>query len=216
MSIIDLLTEPTGQPQVAGAVYGAVVAVVSSTEDPDELGRVKLQYPWLKDNSESDWARVAGFMAGPDRGALFRPEVGDEVLVLFEHGDMRFPYVIGALWNGQDTPPAEKAADADNDIRLIKSRSGHLVILDDTADGEKIEIIGSGGKDRITVDCAENTITITTGKDIVLSAPDGKLALEAKELEVSASSSAKITCDANIEIKASGTLTLQGQTININ
>ena len=162
MNIVDLFCDPNGAPQRAGVIHGVVVAIVTSTEDPDELGRVKLQYPWLRDNSESDWARVASLMAGPDRGALFRPEVGDEVLVLFEHGDMRFPYVIGALWNGEDTPPEEKAADADNDIRLIKSRSGHLVMLDDTPDGEKIEIVGSGGADKITVDCTENTITIPT------------------------------------------------------
>jgi uncharacterized protein involved in type VI secretion and phage assembly len=216
MSIVDLFAEPKQSAELEGAVYGVVVALVSSIDDPDELGRVKLRFPWLKDDSESDWARVACFMAGPDRGALFRPEVGDEVLVLFEHGDMRFPYVIGALWNGQDTAPGEKQADADNNIRLIKSRSGHLVVFDDTADAEKIEIVASSGNDRITIDAAENTISVSSAKDIVLSAPDGKVSFECGNLEIAASASVKIESSADMEIKASGTLTLEGATVNIN
>jgi len=216
MSIVDLFAEPKQSAELEGAVYGVVVALVSSIDDPDESGRVKLKFPWLRDDSESDWARVACFMAGQDRGALFRPEVGDEVLVLFEHGDMRFPYVIGALWNGQDTAPVEKQADADNNIRLIKSRSGHLVIFDDTAGAAKVEIVASGGSDKITIDGAKNTITVSSAKDIVLSALDGKLSFECSGLEIDASASVKIESSADVEIKASGTLTLKGATVNIN
>jgi uncharacterized protein involved in type VI secretion and phage assembly len=126
-------------------VYGAVVGVVSSIDDPDSLGRVRVQFPWLKEDVESRWARLCSVMAGADRGAVFRPEVGDEVLVLFEHGDLRFPYVIGGLWNGRDAMPSERGGDAGNDIRLIKSRSGHTIILDDTSGSEKITIADKGG-----------------------------------------------------------------------
>ncbi|MES1164423.1 MAG: phage baseplate assembly protein V [Verrucomicrobiota bacterium] len=126
-------------------VYGAVVGVVSSIDDPENLGRVRVQFPWLKEDLESRWARLVSFMAGPDRGGVFRPEVGDEVLVLFEHGDLRFPYIIGGLWNGQDAMPSERGADGGNDIRLIKSRSGHTIILDDTSGSEKITVTDKGG-----------------------------------------------------------------------
>jgi len=126
-------------------IYGAVVGVVSSIDDPDGLGRVRVQFPWLKEDVESRWARLMSFMAGADRGGVFRPEVGDEVLVLFEHGDLRFPYVIGGVWNGRDAMPGERGGDGKNDIRLIKSRSGHTIVLDDTSGSEKITVTDKSG-----------------------------------------------------------------------
>jgi len=145
MSLIELIAEKSDGDALTGRMFGAAIAVVSNVADPERLGRVKLRYPWLKDDSESPWARVVSFMAGGGRGAVFRPEPGDEVLVLFEHGDMRFPYVIGALWNGQDKIPDERGADADNAVRLIKSRSGHQIILDDTAGAEKVTVRDKAG-----------------------------------------------------------------------
>jgi uncharacterized protein involved in type VI secretion and phage assembly len=126
-------------------VYGAVVGVVSSIDDPDGLGRVRVQFPWLKEDVESRWARLVSFMAGADRGGVFRPEVGDEVLVVFEHGDLRFPYILGGVWNGRDAMPSERGGDGPNDIRLIKSRSGHTIILDDTSGSEKITVTDKSG-----------------------------------------------------------------------
>ena len=81
-----------------------VNALVSNIDDPDELGRMKVTFPWLGDKSESHWARVAVPGAGNERGVLIMPEVGDEVLVAFDHGDPRLPYVIGGLYNGKDKP----------------------------------------------------------------------------------------------------------------
>jgi uncharacterized protein involved in type VI secretion and phage assembly len=104
-----------------------------------------VRFPWLKDDLESRWARLVSFMAGPDRGGVFRPEVGDEVLVLFEQGDLRFPYILGGLWNGSDAMPSLRGADAGNDIRLIKSRSGHTIVLDDTTGSETITISDKSG-----------------------------------------------------------------------
>ncbi|HEX7119495.1 MAG TPA: phage baseplate assembly protein V [Longimicrobiales bacterium] len=139
----DLTLEPT-----AGRIYGVTPAVVTSTDDPDALGRVKVRYPWLGDDVESPWARVMSPMAGKERGIVFRPEVGDEVLVLFEHGDVRFPYVIGGVWSAADPPP-EHGPDGDNHIRLIRSRSGHEIVLDDSPGAEKIVIADRSGEHRI-------------------------------------------------------------------
>ena len=122
MSLLELITEGADGDVAAGRMYGAVIGLVSNVSDPDKLGRVKVRFPWLQDDSESPWARVVSFMAGPDRGAVFRPEVDDEVLVVFAHGDMRFPFVIGALWNGKDKMPSERGGDKDNAIRLIAIR----------------------------------------------------------------------------------------------
>ena len=72
--------------------------------DPQKLGRVRLKFPWLSDDYESDWARMLQAGAGPDSGACFLPEVNDEVLTAFEFGDVRRPVVIGGLHNGRDKP----------------------------------------------------------------------------------------------------------------
>src|SRR5687768_7153196 len=85
-------------------MYGVVIGIITNNKDPDKLGRVKVKFPWLSDTDESFWARTATPMAGNQRGMYFLPEVDDEVLVAFEHGDLRFPYIIGALWNGKDKP----------------------------------------------------------------------------------------------------------------
>ena len=88
-------------------VAGPVVGIVTNNEDPGGLGRVKLFLPWPSDENETDWARVCTPMAGKERGIFFLPEVEDEVLVVFEHGDPRRPVVLGGLWNGVDKPPSK-------------------------------------------------------------------------------------------------------------
>jgi len=96
---------PAGAASGGGALNGVVTGVVTDVDDPQKIGRVKVQFEWLADDYVSDWARVAMPGAGPSRGMVWMPEVGDEVLVAFEHGDPRRPIVIGGLWNGTDTPP---------------------------------------------------------------------------------------------------------------
>lgn len=216
MSLVDFLTDTQGKQCVSGSVYGVVIGIVTSLEDPDGVGRVKLQYPWLDDESESPWARVMSFMAGADRGAVFRPMVDDECLIMFEHGDMRFPYVIGSVWNGQDAMPSERGEDSDNNIRMIKSRSGHQIILDDTDGSEKIEVIDGSGENKITIDKANNTITLTSSQDITLSATSGKITLDAQELEIKSSGTTKVESGDSLEVKASSTLDIVGSTVNIN
>ena len=85
-------------------VAGVAIGIVTSVNDPEGRGRVRLNFPWLDLNS-SDWAPVAAPMAGSKRGVFFMPEVDDEVLVAFEHGDFDHPFVVGFLWNGVDKPP---------------------------------------------------------------------------------------------------------------
>ena len=145
MNLLELLAPRDEIAPGHDRIYGAVVGVVSSIDDPDRLGRVRVLFPWLKEDLESRWARLVSFMAGADRGGVFRPEVGDEVLVLFEHGDLRFPYIIGGVWNGKDAMPSERGGDGGNDIRLIKSRSGHTIVLDDTSGSEKITVSDKSG-----------------------------------------------------------------------
>jgi uncharacterized protein involved in type VI secretion and phage assembly len=215
MKLLDMLIEAEDQEASAGRIYGVVVGVVTNNEDPDNLGRVKVRFPWLSDDNEGYWARLATPMAGADRGIYFLPEVQDEVLVIFEQGDVRFPFIIGALWNGKDKPPAPKQGSGNN-IRLIKSRSGHIIRLDDGDGAEKIEIIDRSKKNRITLDTKENTIAITADKDIRLSAVQGTISLEANNIQCHSTAKSKMTSDAGMEVEAKTTLNLKGQMINLN
>lgn len=216
MSLYDLMNNEQSGNQQSEQLRGVAVGIVTNNKDPEDLGRVKLKFPWLSDDDESEWARVASLMAGNDRGMFFLPEVDDEVLVAFEQGDIRRPYVIGALWNGVDIVPAEFSNDGKNNVRLIKSRSGHLIKLDDTDGSEKIEIIDKAGTNLFVIDTAENTITITADKDIILNAAQGKISLNAQDVEIISSAATKVEAGSDMNLEASGTATLKGATVNIN
>ncbi len=212
MSILDAI-KTNGQN--VKRTYGVAGGVVTNNQDPDKLGRIKVRYPWLSDDNETDWVRIATLMAGGERGSFFLPEVGDEVLVAFEHGDINHPYVIGTLWNGVDVPP-ETNSDGQNNIRKIRSRSGHEVVLDDTDGNEKIVIVDKTEKNKVTIDTAKNTIEITSNQDIKLSATNGKISLEAMEIEIKSSANTKIEAGANADLKASGNTTVKGAMVMIN
>lgn len=214
MNLYDLISE-TAQEAETSRITGVVVGIVTNNQDPDALGRVKVRFPWLSDADESEWARIAAPMAGKDRGAYFLPEVDDEVLVAFEHGDPRFPYVIGALWNGKDAPPATND-DGKNNVRVIKSRSGHVIRLNDEDGKEMIEIRDKSEKNSIVFDTAKNTITITTDKDITLAAPQGTIKLDAQKIEIKSSADSKIEAGAGMDVKAAATMNIKGATVNIN
>lgn len=205
-------------------IFGVVTGIVTDNKDPDKLGRVKVKIPRLSTDDESNWARVVSLMAGKEKGIFFLPEVDDEVLVTFEYGDINMPYVIGSLWNGKDTPPLTND-DGENNIRLIKSRSGHIIRLDDTDGKEKIEIMDKSEKNMIVIDTKEKKISVTSEKDIEILAPDGKVTIKAKEIEILApdgkvtidgkevatksSSSTKIESSAGMEIKASSSIKIE-------
>ena len=211
----DVLVNSEEREATTNRINGVVVGVVTNNQDPDGMGRVKVKFPWLSDADESFWARVAVPMAGKERGFYFLPEVDDEVLVAFEHGDARFPYVLGALWNGKDAPPA-KNDDGKNNVRVIKSRSGHVIRLTDEGGKEKIEIIDKSKKNSVVFDTSKNKITITADKEILLSAPNGTIKLEAKEIEIKSSAGAKIKSGAGLDVEASATMKIKGQAVNIN
>ena len=215
MNFFDLLSESVPREARTGRIYGAVVGLVTNNQDPDGMGRIKVKFPWLSDVAESSWARLASPMAGKQRGIYFLPEVDDEVLVVFEHGDVRFPYVLGALWNGQDAPPVTND-NGKNDVRLIKSRSGHVVKLNDEDGKETIEIIDKDQKNSIVIDTSKSTITVTSDKDITLSAAQGTIKLDAQKVEINSSDATKLKAGGNMNVEASGTMTVKGSTVNIN
>lgn len=215
MSMSSKLLDEIEERELSKKTYGVVTAVVSNAKDPDEMGRVKVIYPWLGKDAEGYWARVSVPMAGKEMGIYFLPEVGDQVLVAFEQGDERFPYVLGSLWHSKDKPPV-KNKDGKNDVCVIRSRSGHTIRLTDDDGKEKIEIVDKTGKNSISIDTAKNTIAITSEQDLTISAPKGAIKLDAQKIEIKSSADTKIESGAGMDVKASGVMNVKGATVNLN
>jgi uncharacterized protein involved in type VI secretion and phage assembly len=148
-------------------VYSVVTGLVTDVNDPDSQGRVNVKLPWLGGESESFWAPVATLMSGGGRGSWFMPEVDDEVLIAFEHGDPAFPFVIGFLWNGVDRPPDKGG----HSVRRIKTVSGHVLEFHDEKESLKILIRTANGQ-RVELNDATRSVTVdTSGHERVVLAP---------------------------------------------
>lgn len=216
---MNLLSELLAVPEQQGRFYGVTVGIVTNNKDDDGLGRVKVKFPLLSDSDESYWARVLTLMAGNDRGVYFLPEVDDEVLVAFAHGDIESPYILGAVWNGKDKPP-EKNDDGKNNRRLIKSRSGHQIILDDTKDEEQIIIRDRTDKNEIVIDSKNNKLNIKVEEDITIEAKgkitikssDGDVLIEGKNLSFKAQQNCEIKADTNLKMQAQQSCEIKANT----
>jgi uncharacterized protein involved in type VI secretion and phage assembly len=190
---------------LGGRWYGVFPALVSDINDPDGQGRVKVTLPWSPDTGGGRyeaWARLATFMGGNNRGSWFIPDVGDEVLVTFEAGDTRRPYVIGGLWNGRDAPPQSMDGAGKNDIKVLRSRNGVKVTLDDE-DGREQFVVETPGGQKLTlkdgpgaieaVDSNGNSVKLEpSGITIIASA---NVTIQAAQVKVSA---AMVSVDAGM------------------
>jgi uncharacterized protein involved in type VI secretion and phage assembly len=200
-------TSPKGDPIVIG--------VVRSLEDPQNLGRVRVELPHL-DGKKSAWCRISTLMAGKDRGSLFRPEPDDEVLVGLVHGDTAQAYVLGGLWNETDTPP-ENGGTKDNHLRTLRSRSGHVFRFDDTPGSTKIEVIGSDEKQRWVIDVGQKKISVEADEgDVSVKTKQGKVEVDSgSDVSVKAKGSFKVEA-AEITLEATGNVTIKGAQVGIN
>ncbi len=204
----------------ATKVYEPVIGIVTDNKDPEKLGRVKVKMPILSEKDTTFWVPIVMPGAGKNRGWFFIPEVEDEVLVMFEHGDVNRPLVIGALWGGKDKPPDKNPGP--NPRRVIKSRQGSKVTFDD----EKMKIIleDGTGKGKITFDSNANKIIIEamTG-DVCVQSPQGDTQIVAKAIEMTAANNIEIHAGskmdwgagAGVEVKSSS-VTISGSQVNMN
>lgn len=213
-----LVVENIGLRYVQERLPGAMIGIVTNTDDPEHWGRVKVKLPWMADNAESDWARVVGVGAGPEAGLFAIPDVDDEVLVVFEQGDIRRPFVIGGLWNGRDAPPPPVPGSGVERplVRSWHSRTGHHITVYDTSDN-KIEIVTKGGH-TVTLDDANSEIKVTSSGGLTLTFADNssKITLEGNEIAVKANGSLKIESGANMDLQAGGQMNIKGAVINLN
>ncbi len=206
------------QPREAGtsSVPSVVVGIVTDNNDPEGgIGRVKVKFPWLDDSSQSWWARISSPMAGPERGFFFLPEVDDEVLVAFEHGDVTRPFVIGALWNGQDKPPKKNAEVLEGSKvkeRLIKTRAGHVISLDDSQNAEKITITSKSGH-VISLDDKQGSESVSiadkTGNNLI------KIESSSNNLTIQVDGSVTVQAKQNVTVKASQNVDVESQAGNV-
>ena len=195
MSPPDVIPMDRAATGWGGRWLGVMPATVASLEDPDGQGRIQITLPWSPDSGGQGyelWARMATLFAGSDRGSWFLPDVGDEVLVAFEMGDPRRPYVLGGLWNGRDAPP--QSASAQNNIKQIRSRNGVAITIDDSGGQEQLKLETPGGQ-IITLKDGPGTITIEDSNG-------NSMKLEAAGITITAS--AKVTVNASmVEVSAS-------------
>jgi uncharacterized protein involved in type VI secretion and phage assembly len=218
-----------GQP-----INGVVIAIVTDNNDPNNTARVKLKFPWLDDSYESDWARLAQLGAGPNSGALWIPEVNDEVLVAFEYGDVRHPFVVGNLYNGMDKPNEGSGLFDNGKVkrRGFISRKGHKFIFFDDPGKAGVAFISSDGKLKISLNETNSEIHISSqGKVHVESQQDmtleskANLNLKAQQgikleagnsLDLKGTAGATIDGGPQLEVKASGQLKITGAMVDVN
>jgi uncharacterized protein involved in type VI secretion and phage assembly len=200
--------------ETGGYIKGVAIAIVTQNDDPEKMCRVKVSFPWHEQPRESYWARLSTPMAGKDRGFVTIPEVGDEVLVAFEREDLRFPYILGALWNGKDTPPISND-DGNNDKRIFKSRDGHYLLYDDNSSTGEVILTHKKGR-RIAFTPSGWIVEDEKGNKIEVDSNSGSMTIEAKgQLNIRAAS-ITIETTATLEMKSSATLTIRGSLVTIN
>jgi uncharacterized protein involved in type VI secretion and phage assembly len=184
-----------------GRWYGVFPATVTDIKDPDNQGRVQITLPWSPDASGAryeGWARLATMLGGNNRGSWFIPDVDDEVLVAFEQGDARRPYVLGGLWNGRDQAPESMDGAGNNYKKVLRSRNGVKITLDDQ-DGQEKLILETPGGQKITLKDGPGAVDIEDSNG-------NSVKLETAGITVTAS--AKVTVNASQVAISAGMVTV--------
>jgi uncharacterized protein involved in type VI secretion and phage assembly len=184
-----------------GRWYGVLPALVTDIRDPDKQGRVKVTLPWSVDGKGARyeaWARLATMLGGNNRGSWFIPDVDDEVLVAFEHGDSRRPYVLGGLWNGSDRAPESMDGAGNNYRKVLRSRNGVKVTLDDQDGQEKLVLETPGGQ-KVTLKDGPGAVTVEDSNG-------NSVKLEAAGITLTAA--AKVTINASMVAISAGMVTV--------
>jgi uncharacterized protein involved in type VI secretion and phage assembly len=174
--------------------YGLYPALVTDLVDPDGLGRIELDFPWLGSPGRDEvraWATLLSPYADDDQGLQTLPEIGSQVVVGFEAGNLRRPYIVGACWNGQEALPS--TPQAPNNIRVLKTRSGSKLEFDDSDGAVKVTLTTAGGH-RVELDDGGSSITVRH----------------------SGGSSITFAASGNIEVTATGTVELTASVLNVH
>jgi len=205
--LVQLLASQTRDAEDrSDRVYEAVIGVVVDNKDPEKIGRVKVSFPTIPGDDSSHWAPMCSTGAGKERGWFFLPEIDDEVVVMFNHGVIDQPVIVGALWNGKDKPAHKN--DGANERRTIVSRTGSYIEFDD--DKGTVTLTDGGGIGKIEIS-KENKITIEASEgDICIQAPAGELNIVADKITGKGSMKGLIDCAGGLNIGGDGKVTYKG------
>lgn len=187
------MTGPVPPDGSAPGYFGVYPAIVTRIVDPESLGRIEVRFPTLGDEGNRDvraWATLCSPYADADQGLQVLPEVDSQVVVAFEAGNMRRPYIVGACWNGRETPP--RPADAANNLRVLRSRAESEIEFDDTQDASKLTITTASGH-RVVLDDGRSEVTIRHANGSVV----------------------KFTAAGAIEIQANTTVDVKAIAVNV-
>ena len=213
-SLLDLTSGgmgPGGSGGGVGLIAGVVPALVTNVKDPEERCRVKLKFPWLSADYESDWVRTVQPGAGKQRGAVVLPEVNDEVLVAFDQGDMRRPYVLGGLHNGIDKPkvgPALVGGDGKVARRGFVSRDGHALIFFDGPAKQGVAVMTTDKGLKISLNKTGMAIKVTSNGTVLIKG--------ATDVKVQSLGTMELEAATTMSIKANASLSIEAPTINVN
>lgn len=228
------LRTPVSDPQVA---------VVKEVDDPDKLGRVRVQFLWQQGGPElSPWIRVLSSHANATGGAYVLPEVGDEVLVDFEFNDPEQPFVVGSLYTGQGKPDGAWVT-AKNEIKAFRTKGGNEIVIIDRSGKESIQIRNKDGKNEVvmtlgskpsilvktsgkltldadTIEMRSNKLDVQTKSGSVVSDTDLKLeasdmAMKSKKLDVKTTAGG-IASDTELKLEGSAMVTVKGGLVKLN
>jgi len=206
------------QNRIRTARPGVTLAKVTNLNDPDKLGRVKCAF--LTANTEAkelDWAYVVTPFASADSGVFFMPNVGDVVLVAFDGGDVRRPFVIGSIWGKQATPP-QKLTDGKNENFLIKTPNGSEILFADKK-GEEIVTVSTAKGNKVTLDEKAKKIELTDGKSTISMERDsGTVTLDCKsKLVIKVGGAPAMTIDGTAgTIKIESKQSVQVESVQVN
>jgi phage baseplate assembly protein gpV len=185
-------------------ITGVATAIVTDVGDPENMGRIKVSYPWLDESYSSDWAPMTQAGAGANRGAVFLPEVGDEVVVGFDHGDQGHPIVLGSLYNGVDKPNlGDGLVDGTSGAvkrRGIVSKDGHMLVFFDDASDEGVALLSGDKSLKVSLNQTGTTIKISSTGSVTIDGTNG----------------VTITSSSDISVEATGTLSLKGAEVQIS
>ena len=224
---------------------GVVIGIVTDNNDPESRGRVKVKFPWLSDELATHWLRICSPMAGADRGFMFLPEIDDEVLVAFEHGDIQMGFVLGGLWNGKDKTPMDTSYALGRGVRRrrLKTTYGHTIEFDDegmiiiqTGRGQVVELEDNTGirvstSDGQQVYLGNNTgVALKTKQGKMIHATDASggvqihdeagniidIDTKSNTINISANMTINIKGGGMVNIQGSGPVSITGAMVNIN
>ena len=224
-TLLSLASGGGGSDGSGSSVRGVQVGLVTDNQDPDNHGRVRVQLPYFGPDFVTNWARVVAPGNGQDRGFVWIPEVHDEVLVVFHHGDVSEPYVLGGLWNQKDPPPSIELDGDHLKARKLVSRTGQKLVFSDESGKEGILVSSADGTILVQVDSANKKVVITAnGGGKVEMKAQGDITIDAQGsvkisgtggVEISSPASTKVSGTGQLSLEAGGVTSVKGSQVSL-